>query len=84
MYYHACLRACSFTAASTLLYPPPPGIDFLEPYAVPYWAVGSHTWITHGTLSTLSGLTADLLYGFISPTGTDFITAGTTVGRIAQ
>lgn len=36
---------------------------------MPYWAVGSHTWITHGTLTTLAGLTADLMYGFISPTG---------------
>jgi hypothetical protein len=56
----------------------------METYAVPYWAVDSSTWITHGTLTTLAGLTADLMYGFISPTGTDFITAGTTVGRIAQ
>jgi hypothetical protein len=59
-------------------------VSFMETYAVPYWAVNSSTWITHGTLTTLAGLTADLLYGFISPTGTDFITAGTTVGRIAQ
>jgi hypothetical protein len=44
-------------------------LQFLEAYAVPYWAVDSHTWITHGTLTTLAGLTADLMYGFISPTG---------------
>ena len=59
-------------------------VRFLETYAVPYWAVNSSTWITHGTLTTLAGLTADLMYGFVSPTGTDFIIAGTTVGRIAQ
>lgn len=56
----------------------------MEAYAVPYWAVDSSTWITHGTLSSLMGLTADLMYGFISPAGTEFIIAGTTVGRIAE
>lgn len=57
---------------------------FKESYAVPYWAVASKTWITHGTLTTLGGLAADLMYGFLSPTGTEYIIAGTTVGRIAQ
>jgi hypothetical protein len=51
---------------------------------VPYWSVNSSTWITHGTLTSLAGLTADLMYGFISPTGRDYIIAGTTVGQIVQ
>jgi hypothetical protein len=59
-------------------------LAFQESYAVPYWAVDTKTWITHGTLTTLTGLTADLMYGFISPTGTDYIIAGTTAGLIAQ
>lgn len=57
---------------------------FEEVYAVPYWSVGSATWVTHGTLTSVLGLTADLAYGFISPSGTEFISAGSTVGRIAQ
>ena len=59
-------------------------LAFKESYAVPYWAVASNSWITHGTLTSLAGLTADLMYGFISPTGRDYIVAGTTAGRIAQ
>lgn len=51
---------------------------------MPYWAVASNTWITHGTLTTLGALSADLMYGFLSPTRTEYIVAGTTVGRIAQ
>jgi hypothetical protein len=59
-------------------------VAFLESYAVPYWSVNSSTWITHGTLTSLAGLTADLMYGFISPSGRDYIIAGTTVGQIVQ
>jgi len=43
---------------------------------VPYLDHASKTWITHGTLSTQLGLTADLLYGFITPSGTELIIAG--------
>lgn len=51
---------------------------------MPYKAVAARTWVTHGTLSSVLGLSASLMYGFISPAGSEFIVAGSTVGRIAE
>lgn len=49
---------------------------FREPYAVPFQDAASHNWITHGSLSSPLGLTASLLYGFLTPTGSELLIAG--------
>jgi hypothetical protein len=51
---------------------------------VNYLAVSSNNWITHGTLTTIMGLTANLLYGFRTPSGKQFITAGNAEAVISE
>jgi hypothetical protein len=55
---------------------------FEDKFAVNFLAVSSNSWITHGTLSSYVGLTANLLYGFRTPSGKHFITAGNTEAAI--
>jgi hypothetical protein len=55
---------------------------FEDKFAVNFLAVSSNNWITHGTLSSYVGLTANLLYGFRTPSGKQFITAGNTEAAI--
>lgn len=58
--------------------------EFIDKFSVNYLAVSSNNWITHGTLSNLMGLTANLLYGFRTPSGKQFITAGNTEAVISD
>lgn len=74
-------NTCFATCMSTVV-PRAGPFYFLEQYAVPYLAVTSSTWITHGTLSNYMGLTASLMYGFRTPSGTQFITAGNSDAAI--
>jgi hypothetical protein len=55
---------------------------FNDKFAVNFLAVTSNNWITHGTLNSYVGLTANLLYGFRTPSGKQFITAGNTEAAI--
>lgn len=57
---------------------------FVDTYAVPYMAISSGSWITHGSLSNAMGLTATLLYGFRAPSGVEFITAGSMEAHIVE
>ena len=57
---------------------------FVDTYAVPYMAISSGSWITHGSLSNAMGLTATPLYGFRQPYAVDLITAGRIGAAIAD
>lgn len=57
---------------------------FVETNAVNYLAKSTNTWITHGTLTNYLGLTASLMYGFRTPSGTEFLTAGSTEANIVE
>lgn len=55
---------------------------FLETFAVPYYATAIQSWVTHGTLATPLGLSADLMYGFAAPDAKSFILAGGVPGTV--
>lgn len=57
-------------------------LRFEEKFAINYLATSTNTWVTHGTLSNYLGLTASLMYGFKTPDGSEFMTAGNTEANI--
>jgi hypothetical protein len=66
---------CYWSASPFIIFVTGP-FRFVEAYAVPYQDQASKAWITHGTLTSQLGLTANLMYGFLTPAGTEVIIAG--------
>ena len=56
---------------------------FQEPYAVPFWSQKSQAWITYGTLTSDTGLSSTIMYGFAAPDGLSLLMAGSLQAYIS-